>query len=191
MARISSNPLFKVYKERYGYHTFVETGLFRGESVEDAVELGFKEIYSCDLNPEYVTSAENRWPWGKFYVGESQICLKQICDVNEESTIFWLDAHLPLYHDMEEPNEHARCPLFEELKVLKQFKKGIARDVILCDDTNVITMNNPNAYTKRDVAEDQMINFIDFEEMIHMFDKTHNVHQFPHQGHGVVVFEPK
>ena len=191
MARISTNPLVGVYRERYGFKTFVETGLFRGESVEDAVAMGFQEIYSCDLNPAYIESARERWPWGKFYVGESQHCLKDICDVNKEPSLFWLDAHLPLYHGMDEPSTVARCPLFEELQVLKKHKVDVHKDVIMCDDTNVITKNNPNAYTEQNVAPDQLIHFIDFQAMLDIFKDTHDVHQYPRVGHGVVCFEPK
>jgi len=190
MPRIGSNHLAQVYKERHKLEVFVETGIFRGESVEDAIELGFDPIYSCDLNRAYIEDARRRWPAHTFLVGESQQCLKKICELNPKPTLFWLDAHLPLYHDMEEPNMEARCPLYEELRTIKMHKHDVHRDVIMCDDTNTIVMNNPNAHSPVDVADDQLIKFINFDQLLAVFEETHVAHQFPKIGHGLVVFEP-
>ena len=192
MAKIGDVPGIREIIEEYGLKAFVETGTWLGASVEQAVLWGFECIRSCDVNPEYVRMAREKFQvFIDFYEGRSHQVLPMMVEDLDKPTLFWLDAHLPLYHDATMVEEFDKFPLLEEFKAIKEFKPNVQRDVIVCDDVKTIITNNPHACTEQQVSRDQLVEFIDWDEVIGFFSDTHNWTVFPRVEFGVLILTPK
>lgn len=178
-------------KEKFQLKNFVETGYGEGDSVTDAINLGFDGIYSCDIVEQKIKDARARFTVGKFFAGESIDCLPEILKEVKGRTFFWLDAHLPLYCGAEEKHPFSRWPLVQEIDVIKRLKKDYRYDVIATDDVNHILLNNENAYINGEQPPDQMIDFIDFESVKRSFADTHDIFLDNKKIHGVLFFIPK
>ncbi len=110
---------------------FVETGTYLGNGIQKALEVGYKEIRSIEINPSKVANARRR------FANYNNVIIKQgssstdlwnlIKDIDGQIT-FWLDAHIypPL------PNGGKNCPLLEELEQIKLHP--IKNHIILIDD---------------------------------------------------------
>ena len=101
---------------------YFETGTFRGCGIQKAYDAGFKEIYSVEINKEYVDFANNRHK-DKENVSvihsDSVSFLKSVIDTKR--CFIFLDAHAP--------NTHA---ITDELEAISKFK--IKNHIIAVDD---------------------------------------------------------
>lgn len=99
---------------------FIETGTFRGETLDAAVAAGFKTVHSIDVVPSYAAKAKERHkdnPNVFCHAGTSPDILPKILD-KSKGTTFWLDAHYQNHADEENCNKYGQCPLLAELKVI-------------------------------------------------------------------------
>lgn len=90
--------LFQKYKSNC--NIFFETGTHLGDSVQDALDLGFKRIISIESNKEFFNKCTERfqpldvWEQVKLFYGRSEDNIETL--INEwvtDRALFWLDAH--------------------------------------------------------------------------------------------------
>jgi len=138
----SSVKLFSVVKNNSD--TFIETGCLGGEGIQCAIKSGYKNIYSCDINYEFVQKCKKRFSEYsnvKIFHFPSVIYLKKILEnINKRSVIF-LDAHSMPFNPTNSimgfdintmENSIASTPLLRELDAIK--KHDIKNHTILIDD---------------------------------------------------------
>ena len=125
----SSVELFSRYK-KYS-DILIETGTYTGDGVECAFNSGYTTVYSCDINPEYVSNAKEKFKNKNFIVEliPSEIALKKFLTEIDQRCVIFLDGHAMPY-DINDPNkgfgpdtleENAlTSPLIEELKIIKE-----------------------------------------------------------------------
>jgi hypothetical protein len=117
--------IFRKYKD--DINIFVETGTHYGESVQDAVRLGFKKIFSVEINPicvshcleKFETEIENGIV--HLYLGDSRNVFPIILKEVNEQAMFWLDAH-----------QDADFTIFDELSFINTH--SIRNHTIIMDD---------------------------------------------------------
>lgn len=145
--------LFQKYKSSCSI--FFETGTHLGDSVQDALDLGFEKIISIESNKEFFDKCIERfqpldvWEQVKLFYGRSEDNIDKL--VNEwvtDRALFWLDAH------------EVGSPYQDEIKaILKHERKD---HVILIDDINTYgididwikkTLSSHNHLYKFDIAK--------------------------------------
>jgi hypothetical protein len=105
------------YLKKYAIgDVFIETGTYRGDTVQLALEYGFKKIHSIEINKELYLKNVERFknnPEVQLYLGDSVDIIPQIVSNLKEQATFWLDAHAsgPLAGGRFGP-----CPLVLELR---------------------------------------------------------------------------
>lgn len=123
-------------KAEYGCDVFVETGCYRGNSMSYVVQLGFREVWSCDIEPANVAHCLETFgrPGLNIEVGLSVDFLERLLPRLDgvPSVMFWLDAHLP-----DDRKGHAvDLPLEQELDIINRIRPG-RPDVVLIDDLRI------------------------------------------------------
>lgn len=124
---------------------FIETGTFRAETLQGALEAGFEEIHSIDIVEEYVQNAVRQFKdhlHVHLHHGSSPDVLPHIIDSNKTTT-FWLDAHYQAFKDYEIDTKYGECPLLAELSVIFTFSWAIP-PIILIDDPHMFGQEQPN-----------------------------------------------
>lgn len=89
---ITTSEVFKCHQKRI----FVESGSYRGDGIQNALDAGFEEIYSIELAPHLHEVCAKRFadnPHVHLYLGDSSVVLKTILDEIYEPVTFWLDGH--------------------------------------------------------------------------------------------------
>lgn len=120
---------FSQFKRR----VFVETGTFGGNAIQKALDAGFEEVYSIDIDPICIKDARNRFkrnPNVHLFHKDSSYQLWDIIQGIHEPVVFWLDAH----NGFPDPNLIGvkNTPLLEELEQIK--RHPIKNHTILIDD---------------------------------------------------------
>lgn len=133
-------------------NVFVETGSYRGDAIQLAVEAGFKQIYSLDIDPNATEYCENRFPTHPHIhlINASSYgdgLWNVIKDINEPIT-FWLDAHWMLFEGTDQ-GEHP-WPLLSELEQIS--RHPIKTHTILIDDM-LIMQDDIVGYNRQDVRK--------------------------------------
>jgi hypothetical protein len=140
----SSLGLFAPLAKRY--RLLIETGTWLGDGIEVALEAGFQEIVSCDINEELVAQARTRFAGlsVKIYHGASEEVLGVIANRLEEPAVFFLDAHAmppsPSSREFssstlrrgDEENKHLHCPIQREIDII--LNSNLRGHAILVDD---------------------------------------------------------
>lgn len=90
--------LTKDYMSKFGNgKIFVETGTYHGDTVKLALEFGYDQIHSVELNDELYTKAVEMFKDNskvKIWHGDSAEMLTEIIkEIGNEPATFWLDAH--------------------------------------------------------------------------------------------------
>lgn len=147
----------------HGLKHFVETGTAAGDSVSLACQVkGFEQLHSIEIVEQLVTAARARFasdPRVTIWHGDSVSCLAMLLrDLPPEPALFWLDAHFPGAHTVEqtveayvaEPDLKKRLPLEDEIALIRRARHGI-RDVILIDDARIY---QSGPYSQGDLPED-------------------------------------
>lgn len=123
---------------------FVETGTFRGDSLEIAQAL-FAHCLSIELSPEYHEAARQRFahaPHVNVLLGDSPAVLRaQRAVFTGESTLFWLDAHWCAAENT--AGEKSQCPLLDELDAVGPLHP---RSAILIDDARLFLSAPPKPH---------------------------------------------
>lgn len=120
----------------------VETGSYRGDAIQLALDAGFEHIRSVDISDENIIFCKNRFDLFnkprqeiKLHVGDSAVILGDIiADINEPIT-FWLDSHWQLFEN--EPKGENPFPLLKELAQIA--KHPVKKHTILIDDILILT----------------------------------------------------
>lgn len=121
-----------------GFHQFkskifIETGTFAGEGVQKALDAGFEQVYSIDIDEKFIQHGIERFR-GKTNVHlalkDSSYQLWDVIQIIQEPIVFWLDAH----NGFPDPNakDVKNTPLLEELDQIK--RHPIKTHTILIDD---------------------------------------------------------
>lgn len=106
--------LLKRYPNKY----FVETGTFRGEGVTKALDAGFENIYSIELDEYLYKSAKTQFINDKrvnIVFGDTVKKLWSIIEHLDSPITFWLDAH---YSGAIAPILEVHFPLLKELQII-------------------------------------------------------------------------
>ena len=138
--------LFEPLKDlvaKYGIVNLVETGTGPSSSgMEAAARLGLRG-YSCDVFWPCVEDERARHPQFTIYHGGSADFFRIILPELEGPTFFWLDGHCPT---------DQACipagifPIYEELTLIRELKRGYERDVVWLDDIAMVDVpDNPLA----------------------------------------------
>lgn len=129
---MSMNPNKNYFKE-FLNPIFIETGSYRGDGIQLAIDAGFDKIISIDIDNENSKFCASRFDLNNksspifLFTGDSPKVLKQVLPGIHQRCTFWLDAHSMLEED--KPDDF---PLMEELKVIAQHP--IKNHTILIDD---------------------------------------------------------
>jgi hypothetical protein len=124
--------LFEKYKSNCSI--FFETGTHLGDSVQDALDLGFNKIISIESKQEFFDKCMERfkplnvWEQVKLFYGRSEDNIDKL--INEwvtDRTLFWLDAH------------ESGSPYQDEIKAILKHERN--DHVILIDDVNNYNIN--------------------------------------------------
>src|SRR6185436_2527368 len=112
---------------------FVETGTYGGDGVQKALDAGFEEIHSIDINPVSIQDTQRRFKDQNnihLHIKDTNYQLWDVIEAIEEPVVFWLDAH----NGFPDPNAIGvkNTPLMEELDQIK--KHPIKNHTILIDD---------------------------------------------------------
>jgi len=99
--------------------TYLETGFLHGDSVQAALNLGFNNVISIEINKKFVEAGEKRFyeeikqKKVKIYLGDSSKMIKKL--FGKKISIIFLDAH-GYYNEGNKDKEIA--PLEQELKFI-------------------------------------------------------------------------
>lgn len=119
------------------YKTFIETGFYKGEGAQAALDAGFEHVYSVEIMQRFADAGR------ELFAGDPRVLilhansldgLKELSQVfDQEDCVFWLDAH-----SMEGPVLYS--PVLLELDIIaEQMRIGGARDhTILIDDRRLV-----------------------------------------------------
>jgi hypothetical protein len=123
---------------------FVETGSYRGDGIQLALEAGYEKIRSIDISHGNILFCSSRFALPdpkkniRLHEGDSAVILGDlIADINEPIT-FWLDSHWQMTED--EPKGENPFPLLKELEQIAQH--NIKTHTILIDD--ILYMTHPD-----------------------------------------------
>lgn len=134
--------LLQALKSALPLSVFVETGTFRGDTLE-ALKSEFQDLLSIELSPDLYSQALARFRDEqniRLIQGNSAEALRGVLDsVRGRSTLFWLDAHWCVATGT--AGETSQCPLLEELKAIGDLND---ESVVLIDDARLF-MAPPSA----------------------------------------------
>ncbi len=102
---------------------WIETGTYRGDSIDIALECGFRELHSIEVCPRLYEAAAPRFAGNQrvhLHLGSSPDVLDRLLTpaITSRSTVIWLDAHFQGYARDEMDEVRGECPLLEELDVI-------------------------------------------------------------------------
>lgn len=131
------------YAERFGLRIFVETGTFKGDTVE-AMRPHFDQIYSIELSENFYEAAVKRFKGVakiKLLEGDSGKRMPEVVAELDAPTLFWLDGH---YSGGDTAMGDLAAPVWAELKAIFSGMKHPF--VILIDDARCFTRVGDAAY---------------------------------------------
>lgn len=152
---MSMHPNRNLFKE-FANSVFVETGSYRGDGIQLAINAGFEKIFSIDIDPENIEFCRNRFdlinnPDPRIILthGDSAECLWPIIGRIEDRITFWLDSHWQMLEGTEKGKNP--FPLRKELNQIRQHKRN--DHTILIDDM-LIMQRNITGYDQGVIEED-------------------------------------
>ena len=122
---------FKAYPNQY----FVETGTYHGAGVRKALEAGFPEIHSLEIDQALAGECQSmfaEFPQVHVWHADSSTQLYEVISDIHAPITFWLDGH----NIFPDPNGGKNSPIMEELDQIKRHK--IKTHTILIDDRHVM-----------------------------------------------------
>lgn len=159
--------LVKAIRSVLSLNVFVETGTFKGDTIENVKEY-FTEIHSVELSEEYYNFCKERFKNNsvvKLYLDNSADFLSKIqTSLSKKSVLYWLDAHWCVADKA--AGEKSQCPLLDEIKAIKSLNK---KSVILIDDARLFLSPPP--------APHEISQWPDFESVLKALKKISGNHQ--------------
>lgn len=110
-------PASKELFQKYMNPVFIETGTYKGEGVQHAIDAGFKKIYSIELSPDLYTQCLVKFDNDKVKLlhGDSAEMLPKLLKTINDPIMFWLDGH---YSGGDTAMGKKNTPLIEELNAI-------------------------------------------------------------------------
>jgi len=134
--------ILRHYLREYGLQVLVETGTYRGGTVE-ALRKEVSKVYSIELSTSLYQAAKRRFKSAKnvvLFQGDSGVVLGAVLKELKEPALFWLDGH---FSGGVTATGETETPILQELEHI--FAKS-ARPVILIDDAKDFSGGAGNAY---------------------------------------------
>jgi hypothetical protein len=137
---------------------FVETGTFKGSGIRTALNCGFEEIHSIEIDPTIHARAQKMFascPNVHLHLGDSADLLWPVIRGINEPITFWLDGHF-------EPGftlGKTEVPIMEELDAVSMHH--LKNHAILIDDINQVGLDPDPAWKAhgncwKDIALDKI-----------------------------------
>lgn len=126
------------YKYKNLHNIFIETGTYKGGSVELALECEFQKIYTIDISTQYKSECEIKFENQiknkrvELLFGDTVEILPNIIKQINESSLFWLDAHFDAHGNIRGKYD---CPIIHELDIIKT--SNINTHTIMIDDLRI------------------------------------------------------
>lgn len=117
---------------KYPNRVFIETGTYKGEGIEMALEAGFKFVCSIELSDELFKEAIKKFADSDNVLilrGDSAVGIGRILDITDEPVTFWLDAH---WSGGETARGEEISPLMRELDIIGEH--NVKTHTIMMDD---------------------------------------------------------
>lgn len=145
---MSMHPTRNLFKE-FPNRIYLETGAWLGDSIHLALDAGFQEIHSIELDLEKVEHCRQLFADKpvSIYHGDSAIMLWEVIKDIKEPITFWLDSHSQLLED--EPETANPFPLLKELEQIG--RHTIKTHTIIIDDFLFMSHPNITGFTKKDI----------------------------------------
>lgn len=155
---MSMHPNRNLFKE-FPNRVFVETGTYRGDGIQLALDAGFEKIVSVDIDYNNV-----RFCWDRFdlshstdkdiliYNGNSGTFLSAMIEKINEPITFWLDSHWQMFDN--EPKGQYPWPLLAELAQIRNHH--VKNHTIIIDDMLILTHPGVTGWTK-DMIENHLL----------------------------------
>jgi hypothetical protein len=144
--------LLAQYPNRY----FIESGSYRGDAIQQALDAGFQQIRSMDIDKENVVFCHHRFDLyrGKYKnilvrQGDSSVDFFQLFGGVQEPITFWLDAHSQLFEDGIEMGNP--FPLLKELEQIAWHP--VKSHTILIDDILVLTHPDVTGWSRKTIED--------------------------------------
>jgi hypothetical protein len=174
---------------------FFETGTFRGDGVQYALQSPFKKIISIEIVPDLADKVKKRFAGNetvKIIEGESSRVMEDELRNLPGNCIFWLDAHFPgadagMKDYDADMDESIRLPLVTESSIISRLRKGF-QDVIIMDDLRIYQdgpYQNGNVPPDALPKKNRNIDFVNQN-----FGETHHIYKL-YQEEGYIFLLPK
>jgi hypothetical protein len=168
------------YADLYGLSVFFETGTFRGDGVQKALQCSFEKMFSVEIVPEFFHTASARFdgsPAVTLIYSDSVTAMEKWLPTIKANTFFWLDAHFPgADGGLEEFNsgreESIRLPLESELRTIRKLR-SIGDDVILIDDLRIYEAGEYDRGNLPEEIRPPAISGIEF--VFELYGDTHHI----------------
>lgn len=125
-------------KYKCNHDIFIETGTYKGGSVELALECNFKKIYTIDISTQHKTLCESKFKSEieskqiELLFGDTIDVLPNVINKINEPCLFWLDSHFDVHADVRGKYD---CPILYELDVIQS--SNIKSHTIMIDDLRI------------------------------------------------------
>lgn len=140
-------------KDTKSTNVYVETGMFRGDSLQYALEVGFDTIIGIDNDPWSIGFCNDRFKDNRrrfqLHQGDSSVMLWDVIKDIKEPITFFLDSHWQMLEGTD-PGP-SPFPLLQELKQIARHPLCIEHKVII-DDWHIF-YHDRVGYTKADILE--------------------------------------
>lgn len=170
--------LVAALKETLPLDVFVETGTFRGDTVELVKDI-FEEIRTVELSPEYYAEARSRFS-GQAHIdlvhGDSPAVLAEWApSLRERSVLYFLDAHWCVAANT--AGEASQCPLLAEIRAIGTLN---ANSLIVIDDARLFLAPPP--------APHEISQWPSLNEVVEALRKVSVAHQVMVLNDTIIVF---
>ena len=125
---------------KYLRNNFIETGSSNGDGIQLAIDCGFKNIFSIEINEERYFFCKNRFKDNKnvnLYLGDSLDKLIDILLKISEPSTFWLDAHPCSRKEM---YGKIVCPVLIEIELI--LKNNLKHHILIDDKRLFVRSKN-------------------------------------------------
>jgi hypothetical protein len=142
---MSMSPTTNYFAEfKRNHRIFIETGSYRGDGIQLAIDAGYDEIYSIDNDKANVDYCAQRFDADSRVTllhGNSPEVLHELLQGVTEPVMFWLDAHSQMFE-----GEEDNYPLLAELVAIQSHH--IKNHSILIDDFLMMTHPDVTGWMK-------------------------------------------
>lgn len=172
--------LVAVLKQALPLDVFVETGTFRGDTVE-RVRDRFKAVHSVELSPERYDAACLRFA-GQGHIdlacGDSaEVLAKWMPSLHDKSVLYFLDAHWCVADDT--AGEASQCPLLGEARAIERLS-----------DQSVIVIDDARLFLAPPLAPHEISHWPNLNEVLGVLRTASPLHQLMVLNDTILFFPP-